>query len=127
MIICTYIIFICLVTGSVIVKQVLADYLLSSRLRLVNNLLFLVFLVSLVLLARDTYRKWNFLRNDMKTYADAWDIEELVIKGQKSKRANNVTLKYIPPIGRIDGFKDNKGWVLSCVAGYYGLMDVRIK
>lgn len=115
-----YFIFIYMSVGFFAINYFVYSRLGVSSRRNISNFVFLVFVLSLVLLARDTYRRWRFLKNDLRTYADAWDIQEESIKQQKGS-SSTIYMKYIPPVGRIDGFKDNKGWVTGCVAGFYGV------
>jgi hypothetical protein len=101
----------------VVITEITKNLTLNLTKR-VDIVVFLVFLLSIALLARDTYRRWKFLGNDVKTYADAWDLQERSIEEQ-ALTGNRVVIKYVPPVGRIDGFKDNKGWVTGCAAGFY--------
>ena len=65
---------------------------------------------------------WRFIKNDLKTYADSWDSQKNSILKQSSQK-DPVIIKNIPMVGRIDGFKDNKGWVAGCAAAYFGVNE----
>ena len=53
----------------------------------------------------------------MKTYALTWDVAEKELP----------LLKNINPVGGLDSFTDNGGWVASCVASYYNFSDVKLQ
>jgi len=117
-----YIMVFCLVITAIL-SAIYAGTILSKRKAgLVSVVAFLIFFASMGLLARDTWRRWKFLKNDLRTYADAWDIQRESI-GAQAKQGERIVIDYIPPVGRIDGFKDNKGWVTGCAADYFGVEE----
>ena len=133
MIIPIYIIIICLIIVSINICNILLkvgdSYLIHGNKfvvlagkfkNIINGIFILLFIVSLILIGRDTQRQWSFIKNDLKTYADEWDIQKEKIIRQKDS-GNAVKVKYIPPVGRVDGFRENKGWVAGCAAKYFGV------
>ncbi len=76
----------------------------------------IISLIFSILLTKSTYEHWSSVRSEIKTYASAWDKE---VK-------NLPVIHNIKPVGELDSFTDNKGWVSSCLAGYYGLESVKI-
>jgi hypothetical protein len=61
----------------------------------------------------------------MQDYASAWDFQEGLIYKQK-ENGEDVEIKYLKPVGDIDGFVENEGWVSSCAASYYGVDKINI-
>ena len=67
-------------------------------------------------LIKSTYEHWNLVRGEIAASASAWDKEVV----------NLSEIHNIKPVGGLDSFTDNKGWVASCVAGYYRLNGLQI-
>ena len=87
--------------------------------KLWNKILTLVVilnLVSTVLLGKSIILHWSGVKNEISSYANSWDVE---VK-------NLPEIHNIKPVGELDSFTDNKGWVSSCISGYYGLENVTI-
>lgn len=122
----SYLIVVGLIMVSILVNLALKPLLTKNILRSTKLLFTLLCLLSTVFLARDMYRRWRFLKNDLATYAYQWDIQEASILSQAATK-KKILVKHIPPVGRIDGFKDNKGWVTGCAAGYFGVEEFKVK
>ena len=118
----TFMIIISVILCAIIINSYLLHSVRKHVFRLVRFLSFIVFLLSLLLLARDTNRSWRFIKNDLKTYADSWDSQKNSILKQSSQK-DPVIIKNIPMVGRIDGLKDTKGWVAGCAAAYFGVNE----
>ena len=63
--------------------------------------------ISSFLLIKSTYSHWNEVKLEIKS-----EMETII---------NN-----IKPVGQLDGFIENKGWVAACVASYYGIEMITI-
>jgi hypothetical protein len=120
MITATYIIVTSLILSGVLVNTYLIRQLVKTKTKYVGLAMFGIFITSLLMLSRNTLRDWRFIKNDLKTYADAWDIQRESIMNQAAT-GREIVIKYVPPVGHIDGFKDNKGWVTGCAANYFGV------
>ena len=78
-------------------------------------ILFLNFF-AIFFLTRSVFSHWLSVRSEIANYAVSWDRE---VK-------NLPEIKNIKPVGGLDSFTDNKGWVSSCVAAYYGFEKLKI-
>lgn len=84
-----------------------------------------IFILLIVLLVFQINRQWGSVRDELKTYATGWDkIETSLIDAPDGSVVEVPELK---PVGKLDGFKENKGWVSSCIAGYYNLNQLEYK
>ncbi len=85
----------------------------------INNARMLSVILSFVvsfLLIKSVVGHWTNVRSEVVNYAHSWDNE-----------VNNLPkIHNIKPVGELDSFTDNKGWVQGCVAGYYGFESIRI-
>lgn len=89
----------------------------NSKIKIILNLaLFLNLFFSLILFF-DFYPHWVKIRKEIRDYAIVWDVE---VK-------NLPEIGNIKPVGGLDSFTDNKGWVFSCIAKYYGFNKVIVK
>lgn len=89
----------------------------NSKIKIILNLaLFLNLFFSLILFF-DFYPHWVKIRKEIRDYAIVWDVE---VK-------NLPEIGNIKPVGGLDSFTDNKGWVSSCIAKYYGFNKVIVK
>jgi hypothetical protein len=73
-------------------------------------------LITSFFLIKSVISNWSDVYTNMKTYAVKWDRSEKELPA----------LENIAPVGGLDSFTDNGGWVASCIAGYYKLSDVKI-
>jgi hypothetical protein len=84
-----------------------------------------IFILLIVLLVFQVNRQWGSVRDELKTYSTGWDkIETSLIDAPDGSVVEVPELK---PVGKLDGFKENKGWVSSCIAGYYNLNQLEYK
>lgn len=84
-----------------------------------------IFVILIVLLTFQISKQWSSVRNELKDYAIGWDkIEKRLIDAPDNSIVDVGELK---PVGKLDGFKENKGWVSSCIAGYYNLYKLEYK
>lgn len=84
-----------------------------------------IFILLIVLLVFQVNRQWGSVRDELKTYATGWDkLETILIDAPDNSVVKVPDLK---PVGKLDGFKENKGWVSSCIAGYYNLNQLEYK
>lgn len=105
-----YMMLICFVVFSFAVKS-----LIKSGSKVVWIILLMNLITSFILIGSLT-SQWGIVNNSLKTYATEWDNAEKELP----------LLKNIHPVGELDGFTDNKGWVGACVAGYYKLTNVKM-
>lgn len=85
-----------------------------------SKLIWVVAILNLItsfLLIKSVITDWSGVYKEVKTYAVDWDATE----------KNLPLLKNITPVGGLDSFTDNKGWVLGCIKNYYGLKDIQLK
>ena len=68
---------------------------------------------------------WQGVYTEVKSYAIVWDSEEKNLPAE-IKNGKVPTMKNISPVGGLDSFTDNGGWVASCLAGYLKLPNVKI-
>ena len=78
------------------------------------------------LLIKSTITHWTGIRGQLADYARQWDQEEKVLMAV-SRENEIATIKNIKPVGELDGFVENKGWVTSCVSGYYQIKNIKIE
>jgi hypothetical protein len=79
---------------------------------------------AVVLLVQSMIPHWVAVRAEIQDYAVAFDkLEPLLIE---SAGVKDISINNIKPVGKLDSFTDNKGWVLGCVAKYYNLKSVKI-
>lgn len=84
-----------------------------------------IFVVLVVSLTFQLNYHWNVIRNELVVYASGWDaIEPKLISAPQGSVVN---VGELIPVGKLDGFKDNNGWVASCIAGYYNLDRLEYK
>ncbi len=77
-----------------------------------------IFITVMVLLINQIRLDWGHVRNEVSEYTTKWDEAEVLLKSNEPKK--DVNLKNIQMIGKLDGFTDNKGWILGCISAYYG-------
>jgi hypothetical protein len=119
-----YFIFIAFVVFSTSVS-LLVNVLLKSKQTILNNINIFLYLISMTLLFHSFYSHWGILRYRMEDYARHWDIQEQEIYRQKNNDSD-VVIEYVRPVGDIDGFVENKGWVSACAAVYYQVDEIRV-
>ena len=96
------------------------SFVLAPLIQKNSKLIWVVAAVNLItsfFLIKSVISNWSGVYKEVKTYAVTWDGAEKDLP----------LLKDIPPVGGLDSFTDNKGWVASCVAGYYKLPGVKIR
>lgn len=119
-----YFIFIAFVIFSVNISLIIS-VLFKNRLVVLSKLNILLYLTSMALLFHSFYSHWHVLRYRMEDYARRWDIQEQKIYSQKNDN-NDIVIKYVRPVGDIDGFIENEGWVSTCAAVYYQVDKIRV-
>ncbi len=108
--------FYCFFIASFFVVGVVNKYLVSK----LNNIVNIAFILNMffsVILFFNFYPHWINVRKEVKDYAIAWDVEV----------RNLPEVKNVKPVGGLDSFTDNKGWVSSCIARYYGFEEIIVK
>ncbi len=118
MTIVNYMIIYSLIIASVALTQVFSKYLNK-------NIMLNVFCILVICLAYILNSKWVEVLKEIKDYATKWDL----IEKQLIELPPNSTFKVdeLRPVGKLDGLKDNKGWVATCIAGYYHLDKLEYK
>jgi hypothetical protein len=112
MTIVSYMIIYALVIFSAALFQLVSKFVSKSLAKI-------IFVILIVLLTFQLNYHWNVIRNEIVTYANGWDaIETKLIS---APNGSTVNVGELTPVGKLDGFKENKGWVSSCIAGYYYL------
>ena len=84
-----------------------------------SKLFYLAIILNLVfscLVTASMQKNWSKVKQEIITYSQNWDGEV-----KRLPEINN-----IPAVGGLDNFTDNKGWVASCIASYYGFPEVKI-
>lgn len=118
MTIVNYMIIYSVVIASVALTQLYGKYTNS----MVSKIMFFILIILLTLQVNS---QWGSVRDELKTYATGWDkIEASLVDAPDGSIVKVPELK---PVGKLDGFKENKGWVSSCVAGYYNLNELEYK
>jgi len=90
-----------------------------------NNINIVLFIFFMVLLFSSFCSHWSVLKYRMEDYAFKWDIQEKEIRKQ-IREGEDVVIGYVKPVGDIDGFIENEGWVSSCASGYYQVDEIRV-
>jgi hypothetical protein len=119
-----YFIFIAFVVFSISVS-LLINVLLKNKQIILGRLNVFIYLTSITLLFHTFYSHWYILRYRMEDYAYQWDIQEQEIYRQKND-GNDIVIEYVRPVGDIDGFIENEGWVSGCAASYYQVDEIRV-
>lgn len=118
MTIVNYMIIYSVIISAVALSQLFGKYIPS----LLSKILFLILVIALIF---QVNKQWGSVQNELKDYATGWDIiEKRLIDAPDGSVVEVPVLK---PVGRLDGFKENKGWVSSCIAGYYNLNKLEYK
>lgn len=118
MTIVNYMIIYSLMVASVALVQLYGKYLKDIVVKA-------IFVLLIVLLTFQINKQWSSVQNELKTYAIGWDkIETSLINAPDGSVVEVPELK---PVGKLDGFVENKGWVLGCIAGYYNLDKLEYK
>ncbi len=118
MTIVNYMIIYSVIIASVALAQLYGKYINS----MVSKIIFFILIILLILQVNS---QWGSVRDELKTYATGWDkIEASLIDAPANSVVKVPDLK---PVGKLDGFKENKGWVSSCIAGYYNLNQLEYK
>ncbi len=107
-----------IVFGSMALFQIVG----SKVPKLVSKILFIV---AMVFLIYQLNNDWSNVRKEMSDYANNWDrVDEILISSDKAKA---VSVPNIQSVGKLDGFTENKGWVLGCIKAYYGTGDIIVE
>jgi hypothetical protein len=102
----------------------LFNNLIPDKIR--NSILWGCVLLNLVtsfLLIKSVINHWNAVRTEIRDYALSFDkIEPKLIEAS----GKEISIHNIKPVGELDSFTDNKGWVAGCLTGYYKLKSIKI-
>ena len=126
MFIVVYIIFLCFFIFCFIVSVLVKRVLSTKSERWFRWLVTLFFLLASMLLIKSTLFHWQEIESQLKNYAKDWDVQEKVLINAKSQ-SSPVSIKNVKPVGELDGFTENKGWVTSCLSGYYQVENIKIE
>lgn len=74
------------------------------------------------ILIKSVVRDWSLVRSQLSTYAERWDSQARILEDA----SETATIKNIKPVGELDGFTENNGWVLSCVESFYELKKIKL-
>lgn len=121
-----YLLFCYIVGVSFILSLILLKLLNKTALLIVNKTMTIMLITASVFVTILTYNHWNRLLNEIKTYANEWDLRENEIYKQIAEGKDAITIHYLKPVGELDGFTDNKGWVGGCAAGYYQVKELKV-
>ena len=85
----------------------------------------LIFLISLIFLTYQLNYDWTKVKLEISDYAQKWDkVEQVLID---SKNSDEVKVPNIKMIGKLDGFTDNKGWIMGCIKAYYETGEIIVE
>lgn len=96
---------------SVILNTMIRNTIKGSAIKTMTIGVVMLSFVCCGVLIKSTHEHWNLVYGEIAAYTSAWDSEV----------ENLPEIHNIKPVGGLDGFTDNEGWVASCVAGYYRL------
>jgi hypothetical protein len=118
MTIVNYMIIYSVIIASIALNQLFAKYIpkLLSK---------LIFIVLIVMMTFQVNTHWGSVYVELKTYANGWDVIEA--KLIDTKASSTVNVPELKPVGKLDGFVENKGWVLGCIKGYYKTGEIVVK
>lgn len=111
-----------IVMGAVIFSVCLFDVFKKYIPEMISKFLFLFFVLALIFRVN---HDWGIVKNELQIYASKWDSVEKTLVF--SDLGQTVYIDNVTPVGKLDGFKENKGWVLSCIASYYNLEEIIVK
>lgn len=120
-----YFIFVAFVAFSISVSLII-NVLLKNKQTILNKINIFIYLTFITLLFHSFYSHWDILRYRMEDYAYHWDIQEQEIYRQKNDGSSSIVIEYVKPVGDLDGFIENKGWVSVCAAAYYQVDEIRV-
>jgi hypothetical protein len=83
--------------------------------------------VSSIFLIKSTVSSWGNIRQELTVYAQDWDLEEITLVKAGEREDKIGLIKNIRPVGSLDGFVENNGWVLGCIKEYYNLEEIKLK
>jgi hypothetical protein len=109
--------------GSILVLKKVSD-------KLKKYLIWITLIISFassIFLVKSTISNWGNIRQELVTYSRDWDLEESVLIEASGSEDRKAIIKNIKPVGSLDGFVENHGWVLGCVKEYYKLQEIRLK
>jgi|GEM_PF-5635402 len=108
-------------TGSILIHK----FANKNCKKYLNFTAIIVYFTSVTFLVLSTLSHWSFVRKELENYAYNWDREERVLIDAKD--VGSAEINSIKPVGELDGFTENEGWVLGCVRQYYGLKEIKLK
>jgi hypothetical protein len=112
-----YMILLCFFVFAFCLSGILQSYLSVDAKKKILWVVILINFVFSSLVTLSMIKHWSNIRTEIVTYANTWD-----------KEVNNLpVIKNIKAVGELDNFTDNKGWVASCLAGYYSLESVTVQ
>ncbi|MFZ3301247.1 MAG: DUF6056 family protein [Microgenomates group bacterium] len=118
MTIVNYMILYALIPFSIALSQIYSKYLALSIPKF-------ILVVTVLMLIFQTNKLWGGVYEELRTYANGWDaIETKLINVSDGAEVEVPELK---PVGKLDGFVENKGWVLGCIKGYYDTSEIIVK
>lgn len=118
MTIVNYMIIYSIIVFSAAFAQLYGKYINSVVVKVIS-----VFLI--IALTFQVNKAWSSIQDEVKTYALGWDvIEKTLVEAPSGGVVNVPDLK---PVGKLDGFLENKAWVSSCIASFYGVESIQIE
>lgn len=126
MFVAIYAIFISFWIFSFLVSIYINNYFsLKVRKTILYISVFVEFLTSLILII-NTYNNWNKIRENLWEYSYNFKESENIMIDSSKTDSKIAAIKNINPVGGLDGFMENNGWVLGCVKEYYNLNSVKL-
>lgn len=111
----------------VLVCMLIAAMIIRSQINhRYKHIYLIVFFLSSIALTVNTYTHWSAVYTEVNTYARKWDVEEQKILSNIASNRMNFEVDYIYPVGSLDGFLENEGWVTSCMEGYYKVENIKV-
>ena len=110
-------------SGSILILKIISEKLRKSLVWIA----LIVCAISSVFIIKSTISSWGNIRQELATYAGDWDLEEITLIKASEREDKIGIIKNISPVGRLDGFVENNGWVLGCVKEYYYLQEIKLK
>ncbi|MBP9759254.1 hypothetical protein KBD45_06165 [Candidatus Dojkabacteria bacterium] len=85
--------------------------------RIPKSVLNLLFVISMAALIYQASCDWGKVKSEVSDYSSKWDQVEVLLLNSKNQL--EVLVPNVKSVGKLDGFVENKGWVLSCIKAYY--------
>jgi hypothetical protein len=109
--------------GSILILKIVSDKMKKYLVWLA----LILCIVSSAFIIKSTVSNWGNVRQELATYAKDWDLEEIALIKAGEREDKIGVIKNVKPVGSLDGFVENNGWVLGCVKEYYYLQEIRLK